>query len=167
MKLSIKSKLFFIMFSIVIGFLLSVLLVNGTVLEDYYCKKKQDNLLTATERVTDIFETKLQGGQISQEQVGSIARLEDNLNCKVLIVREPAAVGSGEGQTEYKSVYNSLLPYAIKDGETVEYLVTEPSEFIAEHAEEFSQDDAVVRLDKSEKLGERMLAVYRPMSMNR
>ena len=151
MKITIRTKLFLIMFAVIVGFVMSVLLVNGTVLEEYYFKRKQTMLLSAAERTVDYVGTQ-KDAELFQQSLSSAVVAEEKLGCRILVVKK-------QGDT-VKCLYNSVLPYALDDEQKVYYPVITPQAFLSEHASLFENEERKVVVTEKDSLGAKTLGVY-------
>ncbi len=151
MKITIRTKLFLIMFAVIVGFVMSVLLVNGTVLEEYYLKRKQNTLLSATARTLEYVDAQ-KDAELFQQSLSIAAVSEEKLGCRIFVVKRQGEM--------VKCLYNSVIPYSLDDQQKVVYPVLSPQAFIEEHMELFSESRKEVIVLDDDSLGAKTLGVY-------
>ncbi len=110
MKTSIKTRIFLITYALILFFIVGLIVINNTFLEDFYTKQKQKTLLSAFQIVSelDLTATSLQSDAFD---------IENHYNIAMQIIEVPLAVEPVEGEelpVPYERLYGN--PFFLRDG---------------------------------------------------
>lgn len=97
MKSSIRSKLFLLVYGIILAFIAGLILLNNTFLEKYYIKNRETSLIEAFEAVKDV--------NLSSDTLAyQVQSIENEYNLNIQILQQTAAFDPNYQWTDFENV---------------------------------------------------------------